>query len=76
MQQLVPDQFHFHALLPALLSHSSITPGISISIPHYVGGFVVCIILASTQFVNRLILIFSKKFLFHLSAAGRKDFSM
>lgn len=51
-------RFIFVPSFPAF-SHSSTNPGISISIPHKVCGFVVRIISPNTQFVNRLIPFFS-----------------
>ena len=66
--------FIFVPSFPAF-SHSSTNPGISISIPHKVCGFVVRIISPNTQFVNRLIPLFSRMYFLHdISACAARIF--
>lgn len=68
VQQLFPDQLHLCALLPVKLFHPSILStrrGTSVSFPYKAGGLDACIIFRSTQFVNRLIPLFSKMYFLH-----------
>ena len=68
VQQFFPDQLHLCALLPIKLFHPSILStrrGTSVSFPYKTDGLDVCIISRSTQFVNRLILLFSGMYFLH-----------
>ena len=69
MQQVVPNQLHIRALLSRRISFPLIykpaIQEISFSISYKVCGFVVCIISPLTQFVNRLIPLFSRMYFLH-----------
>ena len=68
VQQFFPDQLHLCALLPAKLFHLSMVStrrGPSVSFSYKTGGLDVCIISRSTQFVNRLIPLFSRMYFLH-----------
>lgn len=68
VQQFFPDQLHLCALLPVKLFHPSMVSarrGTSVSFPYKTGGLDVCIISRSTQFVNRLIPLFSRMYFLH-----------
>ena len=60
VQQFFPDQLHLCALLPVNFSIPLCTTRreTSVPFPYKAGGLDVCIISRSTQFVNRLILLF------------------
>lgn len=65
VQQFFPDQLHLCALLPVKLFHPSMVSarrGTSVSFPYKTGGLDVCIIFSFTQFVNRLIPLFSRMY--------------
>lgn len=78
VQQFFPDQLHLCALLPVKLFHPSMVSarrGTSVSFPYKTGGLDVCIISAFTQFVNRLILLFSEMYFLHdISACAARIF--
>ena len=68
VQQFFPDQLHLCALLPVKLFHPSMVSarrGTSVSFPYKTGGLDVCIIFSFTQFVNRLIPLFSRMYFLH-----------
>ena len=67
VQQFFPDQLHLCALLPINFSIPLCTTrrGTSVSFPYKTGGLDVCIISRSTQFVNRLIPLFSRMYFLH-----------
>ena len=78
VQQFFPDQLHLCALLPVKLFHPSMIStrrGISVSFPYWTGGLDVCIISPFTQFVNRLIPLFSGMYFLHdISACAARSF--
>ena len=65
MQQVIPNQLHFCALLSVVSFPLIYKPETLFSFSYKACGFVVCIIFPFTQFVNRLILIFSKLSFLH-----------
>ena len=78
VQQFFPDQLHLCALLPVKLFHPSMVSarrGTSVSFPYKTGGLDVCIIFSFTQFVNRLIPLFSRMYFLHdISACAARIF--
>ena len=77
VQQFFPDQLHLCALLPVKLFHPSMyhPPGNLCFISLQDWWIDVCIISSSTQFVNRLIPLFSRMYFLHdISACAARIF--